>query len=183
MSRAGTPVVNSSVTADIWLMGRDKPHALGGSEKTVYFKLVLAQQSHLQRLSTRLRFCCSYIHTSYWAGQNFHANDVFLKGSQSRMRTRNVPSVLNQVRTLNSLLWAPSLVVGWCNKQAGLQKQKCQTEHYVEDLLNFPCHSYFGEVVRIARNWDTVHSFDIYSWPWDYHDACGVPLSMLMCIH
>lgn len=160
MSRTGTPTVNSSVTADIWLMGRDKPHALGGSEKTVYFKLVLAQQSHLQRLNTRRRFCCSYIHTSHWAGQNFHAHEVFLKGSQSRMRKSNVPSVLNQVHNLNSLLWAPSLAVGWCNKQAELQKQKCQTEHYMEDLLNFPCHSCFGKGVSIARNWATVHFFD-----------------------
>lgn len=36
MSRTGIPVVNSSVTADIWLMGRDKPHALGGLEKTLF---------------------------------------------------------------------------------------------------------------------------------------------------
>ena len=102
MSRTGTPTVNSSVTVDIWLMGRDKPHVLGGSEKTVYFKLVLAQQSHLQRLSTRLRVCLSSIHTSYGAGQNFHETEVFLKGCQSRMRMRKVSCVLRQVCSLSS---------------------------------------------------------------------------------
>ena len=93
-------------------------------------------------------------------GRTFMQMRCFFKGSQSRMRKSNVPSILNQVHNLNSLLWAPSLAVGWCNKQAELQKQKCQTEHYMEDLLNFPCHSCFGEGVSIARNWATVHFFD-----------------------
>lgn len=38
MSRRGTPIVNSNVTADIWLMGRDKLHELGESEKTCLFQ-------------------------------------------------------------------------------------------------------------------------------------------------
>ena len=142
----------TAVLQQIFGSWEEKSHMNSENQKRLYFKLVLAQQGHLPRLSTGLRFRCSYIHTGYWAGQNFQANEVFLKGSQSRMRTRNVPSVLNWVCNLNHLLLAPSLAVGCCNKQAGLHKHKCQTEQYMEDLLNFPCHSYFGEGVRIARN-------------------------------
>ena len=36
MSRRGTPNVKSGVTADIWLLGREKPHELRESEKTVF---------------------------------------------------------------------------------------------------------------------------------------------------
>lgn len=89
-----------------------------------------------------------------------HTWRCFLRGANQGWKS-NAFCFGNQVHNLNSLLWAPSLAVGWCNKQAELQKQKCQTEHYMEDLLNFPCFSCFGKGVSIARNWPTVHFLTI----------------------